>query len=59
MVLPLSESADRTSRRRRAFDCGIETLFTAKFSSAGFGPWAFVTGPLRFAHPGKMGLRNG
>jgi hypothetical protein len=37
---------------------GIVTLFTAKFSPGGFGPWGFVTGrPL--AHPSKMGMRNG
>jgi hypothetical protein len=38
---------------------GIVTLFTAKFSPGGFGPWAFVTGQLRLARHGKTGMRNG
>src|SRR5262249_10891526 len=25
----------------------------------GFGPWAFVTGQLRLAHPGRMAMRHG
>jgi hypothetical protein len=37
---------------------GIATLFTAKYSPGDFGPWAFVTGQLRHAHPGKMDMRN-
>jgi hypothetical protein len=34
-------------------------LFTAKFSSGGFGLWAFVTGQLRFTRLGKIGMRSG
>jgi hypothetical protein len=29
-------------------------IFTRRFA-----PWAFVTGPLPVARPGKMGMRNG
>jgi len=38
---------------------GIMTLFTAQFSPGVSGPWAFVTGQLPLAHPGRMGMRNG
>jgi hypothetical protein len=37
----------------------IKTLFIAKFSPGGCGPWAFMTGQLRLAHSGKTGMRNG
>lgn len=30
-----------------------------EISPVGFVLWAFVTGPLRFARPGKMGMRSG
>ena len=42
------------SRTRGGRPKGIMTLFTAQFSPGGSGPWAFVTGPLPLAHPGRM-----
>jgi hypothetical protein len=52
----LPRLAVRNGRPNALF--GIMTLFAAQFSPAGFVPWAFVTSPLRLAHPGKMGTRN-
>jgi len=37
----------------------IATGSKARFSSDGFASWAFVTGQLRHAHHGRMGMRNG
>jgi hypothetical protein len=57
--VPVTEACgwDWTLRANTWF--GIVTLFTAKFSPGGFELWAFVTGQLRHAHHGKMGIRNG